>query len=276
MCWQAMKEAAPFIKTEFASFSGDDDYLVPNSLKKGIEFLKSNSSYIAVNGDSLCAYTKENRKKVENIGPYRLHICHEEKAYKRVLALMENYRLPLFSLYRTLYFKEVLSFIPKGSQYQNLCPVWAIVDEYLPSSISAGLGKVTTIQGLWVVRTIHMDQYLMTPITDNEKKLNVAINYYKKCLVKLFERDNLTHHNALEISNQIGKIIVDRARLSEKLKQAGVSTVYKYKLYYFLSFFKKALKVLFFYNRKKSNVEFYLNKYEHAADLEKIHKSLIS
>jgi len=100
---------------------------------------------------------------------------------------------------------------------------------------------------------------------ENEKNLNITINYYKKCMVKLFERDNLTHHNALEISNQLEKIILTRKKSS--LLQ------YKAKLYYFLSFFKQAL---FFYSKERDNKKFYLNDYEYASDLEKIYKSIIS
>ncbi len=265
MPWQVIQKAFPSINTKFVSFTGDDDYLVPDMLEKGIAFLKSNSDFIAVNGDALCAVSLKNRTYIDYFTPYALNSSHEETANERVFGLMENYSLPLFSIHRTLYFEKLLSFIPDSSQYQKVCPVWAIADEILPSSISVALGKAAKIDGLFMVRGIHNERIKMPSIHENIEDLHIAINYYKKCMVKLFESDNLTHQKTIEIANQLEKIILERKK--------SLLQKYKANLYYFLSFFKKAL----FRSRKSSdNKKFYLNDYKYANDLEKICKSIVS
>jgi len=265
--WQVMKAAGPFIKSEFVSFSGDDDYLVPNSIKKGITLLKSNSSFTAVNGDALCAITLKNRKKVGYFAPYPLNNRYEDKASERILELMKDYTLPLFSIHRTHAFKELLSFIPDASQFKDLCPVWAIADELLPASISVGLGKVTRIDNLLLVRTIHSDQYHMPSITENIVDFDIAINYYKKCMVALFQRDNLSQKKSLYISNQLEQIILTRHKVN------GFN-FFKYKFIYLIVFFKKILRAMFFFDKEKRNKKFYLSDYEHSSDLNKIYKSI--
>jgi glycosyltransferase domain-containing protein len=265
MPWQVIQKVFPFVNTNFVSFTGDDDYLVPDIIEKGITFLQSNSEFIAVNGEALCAVSQKNRAYIDYFTPYALKTSDKETSNERVFDLMENYTLPLFSIHRSPYFEELLSLIPDIDQNQKICPVWEISDEILPASISVALGKAAKIDGLFLVRGIHNERIKMPSMHENIGDLNIAINYYKNCMVKIFEKDNLTRQKAQEAANQIEKIILKRKKSSLQK--------YKANLYYFLSFLKKAL---FRSSKSYDNKKFYLNDYKYANDLEKICKSITS
>ena len=96
-------------ETNFATFSGDDDFFIPLSLTKCADFLKRNPDYRVTYGKSIMVDHKSlyNNKKRISASSYWGSISFEENnLVARMNKLSDNYFVNIFGVHRTKEFIE--------------------------------------------------------------------------------------------------------------------------------------------------------------------------
>tara|TARA_B100000989_G_scaffold299044_1_gene292457 strand:+ start:16588 stop:17547 length:960 start_codon:yes stop_codon:yes gene_type:complete len=100
ICQQTL---AKEVKEDFIVFSGDDDFFIPNSLQKSIEFLKLNQDYSVCHGNSYIFKVKNDYLygKISYVSKYKLNQVEHKDPNDRFLSLLNNYWVSIFSVHRT-------------------------------------------------------------------------------------------------------------------------------------------------------------------------------
>jgi len=144
---QTSHELLKTVKTNFVAEVHDDNFIVPNSIKKCIEFLNENSDYSAASGLGVSIKTK-------NDEPYgKLIKCVKKKqpssdldtACSRFISLYGNYSDIHYAIHRTEIYREVL----KNSHIKdnNFFHIMTTANTFI-------LGKVKELDTLHVIRHI--------------------------------------------------------------------------------------------------------------------------
>ncbi len=91
------------VKEDFIVFSGDDDFFIPNSLYKCIEFLQLNEDYSVCHGNSYIFKVKNDHLygKISYVSKYKLNQVEYKDPNDRFLSLLNNYWVSIFSVHRT-------------------------------------------------------------------------------------------------------------------------------------------------------------------------------
>ena len=177
--WQVMKAAMPEVKTDYVSFIGDDDFLLPSAVGQAVSALDADGTYNSAVGDILLAKLNKNMHSVDFFYPYYPAIAKKSTRIERIQELFECYQVSLFAIYRRSAFEEILHHVPSFDEYHK-CPVWAISDEIMPSAFGVGVGKTYEINQLMVVRSIHKDRYRMPALSDNPLQYTKAEAYFRQ------------------------------------------------------------------------------------------------
>lgn len=143
------KELLQTVSTPYASLFCDDDFLVPNSLEKCIEFLELYPEYIACHGMGAIAYLKQSgpHAQFESICEYRLPSREEETASKRLINHLSNNSNVLFSVYRSNILKRLF-------KHEEL-PDKSISEDILPSCLAVIQGKFKKLNCFHIVHQSH-------------------------------------------------------------------------------------------------------------------------
>ena len=138
---ECIKYIIPKIKTKFVCFSGDDDYFIVNGLIKSIRILKKNQYIDSLNGLSIV--TKIKNKSLFNFEylPYNHFYSTNSKSVLRLKKILQNYKVPLFSILRLEILKKIFSKVP-GKSKRYLCPTRIINDEILESLLFVYYNKI--------------------------------------------------------------------------------------------------------------------------------------
>ena len=139
------------VNTPYVAILPDDDFLVPSGLDKCIEFLENNSDYVAAHGLGAIVALKPGERcgKDLAIGNYRQTVTENEDARERLLRLLGDYSVPVFSVHRTTAFRTMWS--DKIEDYA--------FGELLPCCLSVILGKIKQLRCLYLVRQVHDKRY---------------------------------------------------------------------------------------------------------------------
>jgi glycosyltransferase domain-containing protein len=148
---QTSHELLKTVKTNFVAEVHDDNFIVPNSIKKCIEFLNHNSDYSAARGLGISLKTK-------NDEPYgKLIKCVKKKqpsseldsASSRLMSLYGDYSDIHYAIHRTEIYREVL----KNSHIKdnNFFHIMTTANTFI-------LGKVKELDILHVIRHIQSPQ----------------------------------------------------------------------------------------------------------------------
>lgn len=141
-----VKELLELALTPYAVQSGDDDFLIPGSLEKCINFLEENQDYSAAHGLRVAI-------RLKNSGAYgeviEAHNCHQlelnsDKASERWTAYMRHGVSVLYSVHRT----DALRLVHRYNSSVNLR---YIGNELLPTSLFAISGKIKELDCLSIV-----------------------------------------------------------------------------------------------------------------------------
>lgn len=147
---ECLKELSTQITTDYAVFSGDDDFFVPSSLEKCINFLENNKEYIGANGDALVFSLGDNEMKgqIKSLGRYMLSGVESDTAAKRLKEYLSNYSVHLFSVQRSSIWKRMF----KDTQDISDMPFRG---EIFPCCLSVIEGKIKHLDCLYLLRQAH-------------------------------------------------------------------------------------------------------------------------
>ena len=145
----AMKYLLLEVKEKYSVYTGDDDYLIPNSLGKCIDFLEDNKEYVSVHGQSI-VYTLSGDGAygdITSLGGYRLLDSEFETPSKRLENFLGNYWVVEFSVRLT-------------TNHILVCEQRDIIKdsgfaEVLTNSLTVIMGKSMKIDSLYLVRQVH-------------------------------------------------------------------------------------------------------------------------
>ena len=180
-----LRESFSYLDTEFVSWLGDDDYLIPNGIEQCIQHLRDNNDLAATQGEGLIIGTPNfsTVPHIQAVHPYLGPIRLEDKACERFVNQYSNYKTPFFAVFRSEIFKKIYNFFSLEELKQH-CPYKLISDELLYSALCVIFGKFDKIKTLHVIRGIHkgrggqrLKELIIT--TEDKKK---SINYFTKII----------------------------------------------------------------------------------------------
>ncbi len=156
--WESVAECLDLSSSGFAALSCDDDFLVPTTIQKCIEFLTHNPSYSSVHGKAIIAESRSLQNRIDAAGNYRLPVRSESTGLLRLRKSGYEYGVNLFSVHPIHIFRRMCDgsakFDPEFS-----CSDWELSQEILPNLLSAVYGKSFEFSDLYLVRQIHSQRY---------------------------------------------------------------------------------------------------------------------
>jgi len=163
------------IDTQYVAFSGDDDYFIPENLKFFVNYLVDNPSYFGVNGNAVHLSKSDNSYTYQDINSYDQKELLIDDPNKRLNTLLENYKVPLFSIVRKNVFIDLIKYVPVKEKSKNLSR--QIIDEILISCLYAISGKIKHLNYDHLIRIGHETNNKTYSFKDDS--LIIKTNTYK-------------------------------------------------------------------------------------------------
>lgn len=151
----AMKQLLSLVNTQYATFCGDDDFLIPDALIDCAQYLEDSDNYVAVCGNRLEFGVKDNRVTGDITWVHLVEHTklNAETAVSRWLAYSARAISPIYCIMRIEdWLKAYEDFEKVRLRY--------IGSEFLPSSIIAISGKMGYIDRLMIMHQHHEDRIL--------------------------------------------------------------------------------------------------------------------
>jgi glycosyltransferase domain-containing protein len=149
-----LNQLIEIISEEYVAYIGDDDYLVPNSLEKGISFLEFHPEYSTAQGKGL-AFSLDRvgaYGRIESLGEYQLKENEHETPSQRLLQYLKEGWNSEFSVHRTEEFIQ-------ACEKRDILPDSGIC-ESLSNSVTVIQGKSKQIDCLYLFRQIHSQRHI--------------------------------------------------------------------------------------------------------------------
>ena len=146
------------IQTTYCLYCADDDFIVPICIEKSIKFLKENPEYNAVHGKGLM-FTIDSDGcfgNIDSLFSYPQTISDGETAVERLSDYLTPPYALLFSIHRTDSWQQMFKGM-SSYDWATKQQILITIDEILPSGISAILGKIKEIDGLYLIRQSHSE-----------------------------------------------------------------------------------------------------------------------
>jgi glycosyltransferase domain-containing protein len=145
----ATSEMLHVAKEPYAAFSGDDDFLVPESLGKCAQFLEANPDYATAHGFAAICFIQiqGGHRKVTDASHYVLRFSEGATARDRLRAYWANNFETVFSVHRTEDFRSVVDAaaqMPDNGSFNDLNCSLPIVQ-----------GKSKQLDCFYLVRGVH-------------------------------------------------------------------------------------------------------------------------
>jgi len=208
--FECTKHVSNKINTKYVCWSGDDDYYIIQGIKDSISILEKNKKIDALNGLSIVAKINSKRFSI-----YDSFYSINPKPVERLRKILSNYRVPIFSIFRTNIFKKIMKYIPSKLN-RNLCPNRIIHDEYLESFLMVYFNKIHKYNFPFLIRTIPEKKYAKVSI-DNLIKANVLTSdqrksfyFLEKTISKLIKNDQELNIFKKELNIFVKKINTKR------------------------------------------------------------------
>ncbi len=224
--FECTKFIIPKIKTKYVCWSGDDDFYIVDGLKKSIHIMSKNLRIDALNSLSLVANVKKNNFYIR----YSIY-DHFNSTYKspvlRITKILNNYKVPIFSIFRANIFKKSFNFIP-GKSKRNLCPTRIIHDEYLESLIFAFFNKIYKFDFPYMIRTVPEKKYAKKSIDLLKRNENLSLDqkksfsYLEKTILKLIKNKNDKKLFIKKFNNFVKKINSEKQKYPLLMKSLGM------------------------------------------------------
>jgi len=149
------------VQTKYWSYCGDDDVLVPNSLKKCVQFLQDNLDYHHAHGLGTIYKLKEINAEygeIDVIDYYPLAADRSERPLSRLRNLLARYRVMQFSVQNVDVLRERI--IPFTSQIKDK----RFGHDFMLNTLSLIRGKGMELDCLHLLRQMH-DMRIRFPVT---------------------------------------------------------------------------------------------------------------
>ena len=231
-------------KEKFCAYSGDDDFLVPNSLSKCAGFLSENIGFRTAQGHSVVFQFNNGNVYGKDyiLSPYwRKTQFNQNSSAKRINVFGNNYWTVVFSVRRTKEFNEDIKYFEKIPD--------RTFGELIQNFTALANGKTQTIDCLYLIRQVHDVRYELPSKFDwiKSPKWFPSYKIFLDSISKIVSRkDNISIKKAKEE--------VENA-FNNYLKSAFVSVKYNNRLKlknFLIKMFPFLKKLIFFVNYLKS------------------------
>lgn len=158
-----IRELIKNVQEKFIAFVGDDDFLVPDTLTKCVEFLESHSDYATAHGYAVTFKTENDAVfgKITKIKDYKRSEACDDTAVQRVSRILEDYYVTLFSVHYTD------KLLKNWEISKNIFDShFSFSSEITPGCLDVIDGKSKLIESLGLVRQMH-DMRLVLQTTFN-------------------------------------------------------------------------------------------------------------
>lgn len=153
-CNASMAALAARIDTPYATYIGDDDFIIPAAISAAIAFLDGHPDYVSATGQARNFVLRDGLALGQAImkGPYPQRSIENETAMERLAWLLFEYTPTIFAVHRTdawrLMWEKTLA-----------TPDRTFGSELLPCCLSAVLGKSKQLDDLYLMRQSHEVTY---------------------------------------------------------------------------------------------------------------------
>jgi len=155
------KQLVDLVTTPYAALLADDDLLVPSALIKCVNFLEEYPDYASAHGVGLIIGldSKGPYGRVVRCEHYQQPVIEAESASQRLNDHFRNYHPTLHSVHRIESWKAMYRDV-------HLIKDTAFGAELLPDCKSVILGKSKELNCLYVMRQVHVQQYVLPDCYD--------------------------------------------------------------------------------------------------------------
>lgn len=147
-----MSLLADRVTTDFAVYTGDDDYLVPEGIADCEAFLNRHPDFVSAHGAGLVINANGVSGILESVEPYRVPELSVTDPIARLETFFARYGVMLFAVHRAEAWREMFR-VTREMEDRT------IGGEIAPCAVSALIGKCAEIPGLFLVRHIHPNRY---------------------------------------------------------------------------------------------------------------------
>ncbi|MDP3792393.1 MAG: TIGR00180 family glycosyltransferase [bacterium] len=195
--WQAHNYLVSKIEEKYTCYSGDDDYQIPRSITKCIEFLENNPEYTSASGGAV-SFRLQNGSlhgELKRLADYPRQQIENNIASERIIRFFNNYYVTHFSVNRSEVMKKC------WQSAENITdPMFGA--EILPTSLPLIYGKSKILDCLGFVRQIHDQRSSVPSIFDWITNLEWPSSYslFEKITSKeLATKDNISIEDATKV-----------------------------------------------------------------------------
>jgi len=191
----AMKKLAESVIEKYVAWTGDDDFLIPLSLQKCVEFLETNHDYVTAQGKAFVLKLDRSGAygNIQSCGPYSLLDNQYETPSERFLHFMENYWVTEFSVHRTK------DFVEDSDSMEKMLELG--FSEVLRCSMSNIQGKSKKLDCLYLVRQVHDQRYTLPRLLDEITSPGWQPTYQavnERLTKALVDKEGISHELASE------------------------------------------------------------------------------
>nr|WP_319395113.1 TIGR00180 family glycosyltransferase [uncultured Desulfobacter sp.] len=158
---QTITRLAKVASEKYCCFTGDDDFLIPNSISKCTDFLERNGEYRTAQGKAITIALEDDivYGAIKGFSPYWQKKESEWRTGKeRLQHFSANYWVPQFSVHRTA------EFIDDSEHYESM-PNKSF-GELVHSYTFIIKGKSKFIDCLYLIRQVHNRRYFLPSLID--------------------------------------------------------------------------------------------------------------
>lgn len=197
---ECMKKMICEVKTPYAVYVADDDFLIPAGLNRCIKFLEENQNYIGANGQAIMFTLKEIGPygQFVSVGQYLQRGLYAETAAQRLIQYLNSYFVLVFSVCRVELWKEM---------YKNVSsiPDRGFSGELLPCCVVATGGNIKHFDDLYLIRQVHDRRYTLRDAYDwiINPQWNSSYQIFRDSLAEMITcRDGISKEEAYKVIKQ--------------------------------------------------------------------------
>lgn len=150
----ALARLNAMVETPYATFTGDDDYIVPAAMAQCVAFLNTHPDYIAAQGKGRAFELDRGGAfgQMRITGSYPMRGIDRKTAAYRLAWHMRGYTVTIFGIYRTPVWRKMWAMLGR-------IPDRAFGAELLPVCLSAVYGRIKLLNTLYLLRQGHPGTY---------------------------------------------------------------------------------------------------------------------